>query len=305
MTETSASDHRRGLMITGLGGLALSIDVPLLRLGQGEIWSVLAVRSTTTFVVGLLLWLLIRRFTKARPPLLPGKPGVLAGLFYGLSSMTFLGAVFHTSTANVVFIVAFTPMFAALLSWIFLSERPSAATLITMTAMIFGVSLIVSGGMAGGHLLGDLLAAVSALLLAGAITTGRAFRLEMGFVPLIATALPAAVGFAMALPTGISIANPGWILLDGALMLPLAFWCLATGPRYLSGPEVGMFYLLETILAPIWVWMIFAEVPTARSLAGGTILVGALVGYSTWQIRVRRQRLPMSDVDKVDQLSAT
>jgi drug/metabolite transporter (DMT)-like permease len=288
MTETSPTDHRRGLMITGLGGLALSIDVPLLRLGQGEIWSVLAVRSLTTFGVGLLLWMLVRRFSKARPPLLPGKAGALAGLFYGLSSMTFLGAVFHTSTANVVFIVAFTPMFAALLAWLFFKERPSAATLVTMVAMIFGVSLIVSAGMAGGHLAGDLLAAVSALLLAGAITTGRAFRLQMGFVPLIATALPAAVGLAMALPAGIVIAHPSWILLDGALMIPLAFWCLATGPRYLSGPEVGMFYLLETILAPLWVWMIFAEVPTARSLVGGVILVGSLVGYSAWQMRVRR-----------------
>ena len=277
-------------MITGLGGLALSMDVPLLRLGQGEVWSVLAVRSSTTFVVGLALWLLIRRFTKARPPLFPGKAGALAGLFYGLSSMTFLGGVFHTNTANVVFIVAFTPMFAALLAWMFLRERPSAATLITMAAMIFGVSLIVSGGMAGSHLTGDLLAALSALLLASAITVGRACRLEMGFVPLIATALPAVIGLAMALPTGLAITHPGWIFLDGALMIPLAFWCLATGPRYLSGPEVGMFYLLETIFAPLWVWMVFAEVPTARGLVGGVILVGALVVYSAWQMRVAAGR---------------
>jgi len=288
MTETAALHHRRGLVITAIGGLALSVDVPLLRLGQGDIWSVLAVRSSATFVVGLILWLLVRRFTRARPPLVPGKAGALAGLFYGLSSMTFLGAVFHTSTANVVFIVAFTPMFAALLAWIFLKDRPSTATLLTMAAMIFGVSLIVSGGMTGGHLLGNLLAVLSALLLAGAITIGRAHQLDMGFVPLIATALPAAIGLAVALPTGIVIAHPGWIFLDGALMIPLAFWCLATGPRYLSGPEVGMFYLLETILAPLWVWMIFAEVPTARGLVGGAILVGALVTYSAWQMRVRR-----------------
>ena len=75
-------------------------------------------------------------------------------------------------------------------------------------------------------------------------------------------------------------------------MMPLAFWCLATGPKYLSGPEVGMFYLLETILAPIWVWLIFSEIPSARTLFGGSILVLALIGYSARQMRrVERMRV--------------
>lgn len=79
----------------------------------------------------------------------------------------------------------------------------------------------------------------------------------MGFVPLLAALLPAALGLAQALPSGLAIAHPGWILFNGAIVMPVAFWCLATGPRYLSAPEVGMFYLLETVLAPIWVWLIF------------------------------------------------
>jgi len=86
---------------------------------------------------------------------------------------------------------------------------------------------------------------------------------------------------------GFSVAEPAWVIFDGAVMLPLAFWCLATGPRYLSGPEVGMFYLLETILAPIWVWIVFSEVPATQALAGGAILVLALVAHSAWQMRRR------------------
>ena len=72
--------------------------------------------------------------------------------------------------------------------------------------------------------------------------------------------------------------------------MPLSFFCLATGPRYISGPEVAMFYLLETVLAPIWVWMIFAEAPSRNSLIGGSILIAALVAHSLWQILEGRRR---------------
>lgn len=71
--------------------------------------------------------------------------------------------------------------------------------------------------------------------------------------------------------SGFTIAEPGYIFFNGLVMIPLAFFCLATGPRYLSAPEVGMFYLLETILAPIWVWLVFAETPTTQTLMGGAI----------------------------------
>ena len=72
--------------------------------------------------------------------------------------------------------------------------------------------------------------------------------------------------------------------------MPISFFCLATGPRYISGPEVAMFYLLETVLAPVWVWVIFSEVPSRNSLIGGAILIVALVAHSLWQLAEGRRR---------------
>jgi drug/metabolite transporter (DMT)-like permease len=89
--------------------------------------------------------------------------------------------------------------------------------------------------------------------------------------------------------TGFEIDAPWWIIFNGAVIM-VSFFCLATGPRYISGPEVAMFYLLETVLAPIWVWMIFAEVPTRNSLIGGLILIVALVSHSLWQLFDGRKR---------------
>jgi drug/metabolite transporter (DMT)-like permease len=84
---------------------------------------------------------------------------------------------------------------------------------------------------------------------------------------------------------------PWWILFNGAIFIPLAFYCLATGPRWISAPEVAMFYLLETVLAPVWMWLIFTEMPTRNSLIGGVILIVALVAHSIWQlVRGRRRR---------------
>ncbi|OJF95156.1 DMT family transporter [Pararhizobium antarcticum] len=282
-----AAHHRRGLAITAVGGLALSFDIPLIRLSDGEVWSLLATRSLCTFIVALIAWFVLNRIMGRQIALVPGRQGLFAGIFYGLGTFTFLLSVFNTATANVVFIVAFTSMFAAILSWIFLKERPSNATLITMAIMVFGVSLIVQDGLKSGNVFGDAMAVLSALLLACAITVSRASGKDMGLVPLATAIFPCIIGYLLSPAEGLIIADPFWIIFDGTIMIPLAFFCLATGPRYLSGPEVGMFYLLETILAPIWVWMAFNETPTSQTLAGGGVLILALVGHSLWQMRQR------------------
>jgi drug/metabolite transporter (DMT)-like permease len=293
MRLAALTDHARGLVLTTIGGLALSVDIPLIRLSDGEVWSILGMRNIVTLAVGCVL-LIILRFAKwTWKELLPGRIGIIVGLFYSVGSIGFIFAVYYTSAANVVFILAFNPVFAALLAWAFFRERPAISTMLTMAAMIFGVGLIVGGGIDSGHWFGDLLSALSALCTAFAITIGRHSKRGMGFMPLLATSIPAAIGLSHALPAHFSIAEPFWIILDGGVMMPLAFWCLATGPRYLSGAEVGMFYLLETILAPVWIWMIFSEVPSATTLLGGAIMIIALFSHSLWQVRSRsRSALP-------------
>src|SRR6478752_3853043 len=168
MTFSALSDHHKGLLLTSVGGLALSVDIPLIRLSSGEVWSILAVRSLMTLFVSVLILVVIRSMGGSLRARLPGWTGVPAGLLYGIGTICFLAAVYYTTAANVVFILAFNPMFAALLSWIFLRERPSPSTLVTMAVMIIGVGLIVSDGMAGGHLIGNILSAVAALSIAGA-----------------------------------------------------------------------------------------------------------------------------------------
>jgi drug/metabolite transporter (DMT)-like permease len=288
--KTTHDQHAKGLLITAIGGLTLTIDIPLIRLADGAPWSILMTRTGMTFLAALVIWSIWRLASPKAPQLVPGRAGVVVAALYGLGSITFVSAVFNTSTANLVFILAFNPVFSALLSWFFLGERPRPATFASMAAMIVGVGIIVSGSMGSGHLFGDFLAMCSALSIAGAITISRASGKDMGFTSLIGVILPCLVAAFMVTRTGYHVAAPWWIVFNGAVIMPISFFCLAAGPRYISGAEVSMFYLLETILAPVWVWMIFNETPSARSLTGGGILIVALVAHSLWQLHEGRKR---------------
>ncbi|MCV0396347.1 MAG: DMT family transporter [Rhizobiaceae bacterium] len=289
LTQPS-TDHNRGLLLAATGGLALTVDIPLIRLAGGDTWSILLVRSAVTFVAVLTIWILLRAARRNPPPLIPGRDGFAVAACYASATLTFMLAVFNTSTANLVFILAFNSMFAAILSWLFIGERPRGPTLAAMAIMLLGVAVIVGDGIGHGHLFGDLMAAASAFAIACAITLSRRSGKDMGFTPLVAVLAPMAVAAILVGQNGFRIDAPWWIVFNGAVIMPVSFFCLANAPKYIPGPEVAMFYLLETVLAPVWVWMIFAEVPTTATLAGGALLVATLVAHSLWQLNKNRKR---------------
>lgn len=284
------TDHQKGLLITAFGGLTLTVDIPLIRLADGSPWTIMMLRTGTTLVAALLVWAVWRALRSDAPKLIPGWSGLAAALCYGLTGVTFVTAVYHTSTADLVFILAFNTVFAALLSWLFLRERPRLGTVVAMLAMILGVLIIVGGSVGTGHLFGDFMALCSAFFVALAITISRASGKDMGFTALVGVVLPLAVALFMVSGEGLHVNQPWWIIVNGAVIMPISFFCLANGPKYISGPEVAMFYLLETVLAPIWVWLIFAETPSRNSLIGGMILIVTLVAHSFWQLHEGRKR---------------
>ena len=141
--------HAKGLLLTAIGGAALSFDIPMIKLGGGDPWSAMLLRSGTAFVAALVIWQVAQRLTSRTIVLLPGRVGfVIAGL-YGLTVVAFVLAVMNTGAANVAFIIAFTPAFTALISWLFLRERPSVATILTILVMMPPVLLYAIGLIPG------------------------------------------------------------------------------------------------------------------------------------------------------------
>ncbi|RKF06290.1 DMT family transporter [Oceaniradius stylonematis] len=288
--------HAKGLLLTAIGGVALSFDIPMIKLGGGDAWSAMAVRAGSAFIAALLIKQIAQWLTGRTITLLPGRIGVVIAALYGLTVVAFVIAVKNTSAANVAFIIAFTPAFTAMTAWTFLGERPSRATLLTIAVMVLAVGIIVSDGLQAGSLFGDACAMAAALLIAAVITLSRAAKADVGFAPMIGGIVPTVLGLAVlgSLGEPVRVDNAAWHVFNGMVLLPIAYWCLATGPRYISAPEVSMFYLLETVLAPVWVWLIFSEAPRPAVLIGGALLIGALGAHALWQLRVHGRRVQPS-----------
>ena len=288
------ADHKKGLSIALLGGMAISLDIPMVRLTDGDMWSVQFLRSFNVVIVTLAVWLAARLVFNKRIELVPGRLGLPVIAIYGVSTLLFFYAVYATTTANLVFILAFNPMFGALFGWLILKEKPLPPTFLAMGVMTTGVFIIVQEGLSGGHFLGDLSALCAAMSIALAVTLSRLSGRDMGFAALISAIVPALVAGSLVWHQGsLNMAVPGWTFLNGTLLVPVAFYCLALAPTYISGAQVGMFYLLETIFAPVWIWMIFKEVPTSQTLIGGGILLAALLAHSVWELNEeRRTRAP-------------
>jgi drug/metabolite transporter (DMT)-like permease len=86
-----------------------------------------------------------------------------------------------------------------------------------------------------------------------------------------------------AAPLALSFAGWSWLGLNGLIVIPVASALIALGPRYLPAPEVAMFFLIDTLLTPLWIWMIFGELPTMVSMIGGSIVVLTLTAHSLWR----------------------
>ncbi len=287
MTKSALSQrqHRNGLLVTGLGGLLFTWDIPLLRLSGTDQWTMTMTRGVFMFVAISLWWLVSRRLNGQRTPFINGPAGWLVVVTSTVANLFFIAAVTRTTAANLVFILALNPIFCAILACLFLKERPPLGTWFAALLALLGVGIITSDGLTTGTFGGDIMALVVALCMAVALTTIR--KTGTSVITSLATGslMAALIASAWATPMAMPIQGWGWLALNGLVVIPLATALMAIGPRYLPSAEVGMFFLLDTVLTPVWVWMLFAEMPTLLSAFGGAIVIAALLAHSVWRYR--------------------
>ena len=231
------------------------------------------------------------RFTDTPKNPFNDKDFVEVGILYGLSSIFFTLSVFTTSTSNLVFILAFNPMLAALFAWWLIGERPSLVTWIAIFTTILGVVIIVSDGIETGNWLGDLTSLATAILLAFTLVRTRQSGKDLSLSGCLGGMVSALFAFPIALMYSGMPGAPLWVALNVLILVPLSGFTLALAPRYISAPQVAIFFLLETVLAPIWVWLIFAEIPSNQTLLGGIIVLTAIAGHSIWQLLSHNTRM--------------
>lgn len=273
-----------GITLALLGGFLISIDIPLIRLAQSDPWFYMVFRGLgLCFVLGTMIKF-GSHYTETPKNPFNDKNFVEVGILYGLASIFFTISVFTTSTSNLVFILAFNPMLAALFSWWLIGERPKLVTWVAIFATMIGVVIIVSDGVETGNWLGDLTSLLAAIILAFSLVRTRQSGKDLS----LSGCLGGMVSGLFALPMAIVFSGlpgaPWWIALNVLIFVPLSGFSLTLAPRYIPAPQVAIFFLLETVLAPIWVWLIFADIPSDKTLIGGIIVLIAIAGHSLFQL---------------------
>jgi drug/metabolite transporter (DMT)-like permease len=196
----------------------------------------------------------------------------------------------HQSVANVAVIIAAGPLIAAGWAWIWLRERVGLRTLVACLVAFAGVAIIVGNAVAGADLGGVGLAWVMTLAIAGMTVAIRRYK-ETSRVA--AAGMSNFLGSIVSLPfaSGIATTSGSDLVLFamfGFLQVGMGLTLFALGSRHLPSGQASLIATLETPLMPFWVWLAFQEVPPLRAVAGGMLVLGAVIADIVADTRSRR-----------------
>jgi drug/metabolite transporter (DMT)-like permease len=186
---------RRGLSITAIGGLLFTLDIPLLRLADGDQWTMIFARGVLMALTITLAWLAYRWINGTSEPFINGRAGLIVAATNTLANIMFICAVTKTTAANLVFILALNPVFCMLLGAVWLRERLPLAVWGSVALSMAGVAIIGWDGVSTGTYIGDLLALGVALCTAIGLTVVR--RSGSNVIPSLAVGsfVSAGIGF--------------------------------------------------------------------------------------------------------------
>ena len=209
-----------------------------------------------------------------------GVGGLGVAVCFGTASLSFVIALQHTSVATILFLQSASPLVAGVLAWLWLGERMTWIKALAMLLALVGVGITVSDQEASGDLLGIALSVVIMIAFALATVLVRRFS-HVRMTP--ATALSAlwlvAVGGTLGSPASVDATELVLLFLFGACQLGIGFILFTTGARLIPAGEAILLSLLESILAPIWVWIwpTLHEYPGDRALIGGALVIAAVI----------------------------
>jgi drug/metabolite transporter (DMT)-like permease len=205
-----------------------------------------------------------------------GLAGVAVAVCVATASGAFIAALNHASVARVLFILAVSPMLAALLARVTLGEALTRRTVSAMVLALGGVALML-GSPGEASLAGDGLAFLAALAFALMVVITR-WRHDVSMAPAtcLSQALLVVVFLPFAGPGEIAGGDLGWLAALGIGQIGLGFALLTVGARLIPAAQVGLITLLEVVLGPLWVWLALDERPSTLTLVGGAIVIAAI-----------------------------
>ena len=274
-----------GVALVLLSAFAWSLNGLYSRFLTVDVWTTLVGRAIATASTLLIALFLIHGREAPRLVLHNARIAVwvvVAGVF---TMITFVGALFTTTVANVTVIYSMSPLIAALLARLLIGDPLVARTMVAFAAAMAGVVIMVGGSLGTDRLVGDMLALLMAAGFAVVIVEMRR-KPEIDNVAssFLSSLLLAVLLAPLAALGDVTLQDAVILFLFGFTSNVLGFFMFVAGVRRMPPAEAGLIATIEIVLAPLWVWLLFAEHPGQAAILGGALVVAAILFHLSGEI---------------------
>ena len=280
------TSQQKGSLLAFIAVIFITPDSLFIRLSNIETWGMLFYRGAIPFVVTLigLLFFYKKKFFKAIYAI--GYPGIFYVLSFSICNITFIISIQNTNVANTLVMIAMAPMLSAILGAIFLKEIPDQKTWLAIIVTFTAVAYIFHDSIELGNFYGDIFGLITAFGLACNAVIAR-FAKNRDLVPSAVIGKLCVALFALFFVESFALVEKDLIFvpLMCVMCVAIPFVLVTIAPRFIPAEEVNLFFLLETIIGPIWVWLIIKEQPSIEALQGGFVIIITIAIHSFLKLR--------------------
>ena len=268
-----------GYILCLIGAFFLSWGGLLIREWEGDnVWQILFWRSLFfNFTLIIFLYFIYKK--KALSVIKKsGFPGIIGGISMAVGFTAYIFAMRETTVANVLFIISTQTIWLALFGYLFLKERITLKTFLTIILAMIGILVMISGSLNTGSLFGNLIALFIPINFAFLILLVKKYS-NLDLVPALFYGGIIIMFFSFFMTETIITSKHNLILgfLLGSFQHAFGFVCIVIGARSTPAVVVGLLMLVETLLGPFWVWVFLSEIPPISVFIGGGIILLAVI----------------------------
>ena len=280
------TDQQKGSLLAFTAVMFITPDSLFIRLSNIETWGLLFYRGAIPFITVFIALLMVYKANFFKLLFSMGRPGIFYAVTFSITNITFLISIQNTNVANTLIMIAMAPMLSAVLGAIFLKENPDKKTWIAILITFLAAIYIFYDSIQLGNILGDVFGFVTALGLAIGAVIIRSAK-EKNLVPSAMIGKLLVAVFALFFVKDLELINTDIFIVPLMCILCVAipFVLVTIAPRFITAAEVNLFFLLETIFGPIWVWLVIKEQPSLETIIGGIIIILTIVIHSSLALK--------------------
>ena len=280
------TDQQKGSLMAFVAVMFITPDSLFIRMSNVDTWGLVFYRGIIPFLTVFLVMMFIYKLGFFKILFNSGYHGIIYVLTFSLTNITFVVSIQNTNVANTLVMIATAPMISAILGALFMNEPPDKKTWISIIITFLAIIFIFSDSLKLGNFYGDILGFITALGLAIGAVTVRSAR-SKNLVPAAVIGKMFVALFALLFIESFALTESDLLIIPTMCILCVAipFVLVTIAPRFIPAAEVNLFFLLETIVGPIWVWLIIKEQPSMETLQGGAIIIITIAIHSYLKLK--------------------